>query len=110
MNTTATSYSEAPAAERLRTTRSSVVTSAAEERSARSILQKNASRNLRRHWLRAARRVAVLVIADLTVFAVLRLIAGWLRSGIGVPAWLAELLNTVLPTGFLGGSRYPPHH
>jgi exopolysaccharide biosynthesis polyprenyl glycosylphosphotransferase len=106
MNTTATSYSEAPAAERLRTTRSSVVTSAAEERSARSILQKNASRNLRRHWLRAARRVAVLVIADLTVFAVLRLIAGGLRSGIGVPAWLAELLNSVLPTGFLGGSQF----
>lgn len=106
MTTTATPHSGTHRAERIRRSLSKVVTSAAAEHSQRSILQSNTSQNLRRHWVQDVRRVVVLVVADLSVFALLRLGAHGLRSGAAVPEWLAEAANVVSPSGFVGGSQF----
>jgi exopolysaccharide biosynthesis polyprenyl glycosylphosphotransferase len=70
------------------------------------VLHENGARNMRRHVLRAARRVTVLVGADLAVFAVLSALAAGLRSVGATPLWFAEAVRTVFPPGFLGGWRF----
>jgi len=68
-------------------------------------LQRRAPQNLRRHWLRAAFRVSVLVSSDVAVFLVIRGLLRGVRGG-----WLgpvaAEWTNSVFPSGFLGGWQF----
>ena len=69
-------------------------------------LQQRAATNLRRHMLRALRRFAVLVVADLASFYLMRELVRVLREY----AWLGDRLATqvgdVLPPGILNGWQY----
>ncbi len=65
-------------------------------------LQRRAAANLRSHMLRAVRRFAVLVVADLASFYVMRELVRAVRE---LP-WLAAALDTALPRGILNGWQY----
>jgi exopolysaccharide biosynthesis polyprenyl glycosylphosphotransferase len=69
-------------------------------------LQQRAATNLRRHMLRALRRFAVLVVADLASFYVMREVVRAVREY----AWLGDRLATqvgaALPPGILNGWQY----
>ncbi len=65
----------------------------------------SASRNLRRHWLRHARRWPVLIVADLATYGVLRSIVRLLRDG-ALGDRVGALVSTLFTEGFLGGPQY----
>jgi exopolysaccharide biosynthesis polyprenyl glycosylphosphotransferase len=69
-------------------------------------LHASATRNIRRHWLWDVRRVAVLAVSDLAVFAVLQFALREFRAGFLLPAPLALELRSLLPQGFLGGWQF----
>ncbi len=70
------------------------------KRPERVLLQRTASRNIRRHWLRGVFRVAVLITTDVAVLTVLRgILEAVTESGIAV----AEFARAVLPQEFLTG-------
>ena len=70
------------------------------KRPERLLLQRTASRNIRRHWLRGVFRVVVLITTDVAVLMVLRgILEAVTESGIAV----AEFARAVLPQGFLAG-------
>src|SRR4029077_4195275 len=65
-------------------------------------LQRRAAANLRSHMVRAVRRFAVLVVADLASFYVMRELVRAVRE---LP-WLVGPLDTALPRGILNGWQY----
>ena len=69
-------------------------------------LQQRASGNLRRHMLRAIRRVTVLVIADLASFGIMRALLRSVRDHGLLGQGPADLLQTILPTGILSGWQF----
>jgi len=69
----------------------------------RIVLQRTASRNIRRHWLRGFFRVASLVTTDLAVLTILRgILEAVTESGV-VASSVAEFARAVLPQEFLAG-------
>ena len=69
-------------------------------------LQQRAARNFRRHLVRGARRVAVLVLADLTAFELMRTVFRAIRNNAVIGSSVAEALQGRLPTGYLGGWQF----
>jgi len=69
-------------------------------------LQQRAATNLRRHVLRAVRRFAVLVVADLTSFYLIRELVRALRDSGVLGGAVATRIHEVLPSGILGGWQY----
>ncbi len=73
------------------------------KRPERVLLQQNASRNIRRHWLRGVFRVAVLITTDVAVLMVLRgILEAVTESGVAASS-VAEFARAVLPQEFLAG-------
>src|SRR2546427_5823238 len=66
-------------------------------------LQRQAPANLRHHVLRAVTRLAVLVVADLATFALLRALIRAARDGAVFGEGLAPEIQMVLPAGYLNG-------
>src|SRR2546426_6889424 len=66
-------------------------------------LQRQAPANLRHHVLRAVTRLAVLVVADLATFALMRALIRAARDGALFGASLAPEIQMVLPAGYLNG-------
>ena len=69
-------------------------------------LQQRGIANLRRHAERAAIRFAVLVLADLTSFYVMRALIRSVRDYAALGQWVAEVAETVMPLGILGGWQF----
>src|SRR3989441_5997588 len=69
-------------------------------------LQRQAPANLRHHVLRAVTRLAVLVVADLATFALLRALIRAARDGAVFGEGLAQQIQTVLPAGYLNGWQF----
>jgi len=69
-------------------------------------LQQRASTNIRRHLLRAVRRFASLVVADLMAFYVMRTLVRAVRDGAVLGYGLAGDVRAVLPSGILNGWQY----
>ena len=69
-------------------------------------LQRRAPRNLRRHLERATVRLLVLLTADLAAFAVLRELYRLAGAGEALGAFVAQLIETLLPAGYLDGWQY----
>src|SRR5213082_691793 len=69
-------------------------------------LQQRAATNLRRHALRAVRRFAVLVVADLGSFYVMRELVRIVRDYGWFGERVAARLGDVLPAGILNGWQY----
>jgi exopolysaccharide biosynthesis polyprenyl glycosylphosphotransferase len=69
-------------------------------------LQQRAATNLRRHALRAVRRFAVLVVADLASFYVMRELVRVVRDYAWFGERIATRLGSVLPAGILNGWQY----
>jgi exopolysaccharide biosynthesis polyprenyl glycosylphosphotransferase len=69
-------------------------------------VQRRAHVNLRRHVSRAATRFAVLVIADLCSFAVMRALIRSVRDSNAFGSWPAALAQWVTPPGILNGWQY----
>ena len=69
-------------------------------------LQRRAQYNMRRHVLRAAFRFAVLVLADLGSFGVMRALIRAVRDEAVLGDWIALRLNAALPAGILNGWQY----
>src|SRR6184192_988115 len=69
-------------------------------------LQQRAATNLRRHALRAVRRFAVLVVADLGSFYVMRELVRIVRDYAWFGERVAAGLGSVLPAGILNGWQY----
>src|SRR5438552_3582357 len=69
-------------------------------------LQQRAATNLRRHMLRALRRFAVLVVADLASFYVMRELVRAVREYAWLGDRLASWVDGVLPPGILNGWQY----
>ena len=69
-------------------------------------LQQRASTNIRRHLLRAVRRFAALVVADLASFYVMRVVLRAVRDGAVLGYGLAGDVRAVLPSGILNGWQY----
>jgi exopolysaccharide biosynthesis polyprenyl glycosylphosphotransferase len=69
-------------------------------------VQRRAHVNLRRHVSRAATRFAVLVIADLASFAVMRELIRAVRDPGIFGSWLAALAQSLAPQGVLNGWQY----
>ena len=69
-------------------------------------LQLRSRTNLRRHWRRASLRIAVLIGADLAVFFALRAIVRSVRDVAMFGDWLAMLVQSVIPRGYLTGWQY----
>ena len=69
-------------------------------------LQKRAATNLRNHALRAARRFAVLVAADLTSFGLMRELVNAVRDQAVLGAAVAARVHALLPPGILQGWQY----
>jgi exopolysaccharide biosynthesis polyprenyl glycosylphosphotransferase len=69
-------------------------------------LQRWALDNLRRHVVRAAARFAVLVVADLASFAVMRAAIRVVREQALAGGWLAGPAGAVMPAGILNGWQY----
>src|SRR3989475_11282247 len=69
-------------------------------------LQRQAPANLRHHVWRAVTRLAVLVVADLATFALLRALIRAARDGALFGEGLAQEVQTVLPAGYLNGWQF----
>jgi len=69
-------------------------------------LQQRAATNLHRHVLRAVRRFAVLVIADLASFAVMRLVVRAVRVDALLGERIATDVHAAIPPGILNGWQY----
>ena len=69
-------------------------------------LQQRAATNLRRHALRAVRRFAVLVVADLASFYIMRELVRIVRDYAWFGDRIAARLGNVLPAGILNGWQY----
>jgi exopolysaccharide biosynthesis polyprenyl glycosylphosphotransferase len=69
-------------------------------------LQRRARYNLRRHVLRGATRFAVLVLADLASFAVMRELIRAVRNEATFGSWLSTIAQSVTPQGVLNGWQY----
>lgn len=72
----------------------------------RLALQRRAAGNFRRHLFRAARRVVVLIVADLGTFELMRLALRSLRDQAAGGSDMARMLQVTLPTGYLGGWQF----
>jgi exopolysaccharide biosynthesis polyprenyl glycosylphosphotransferase len=69
-------------------------------------LQRRAQVNLRRHLSRAIRRFAVLVVADLGSFYVMRALLRAVRDHAVLGEWIATEVRAVVPAGILNGWQY----
>src|SRR5207302_4873159 len=69
-------------------------------------LQQRAATNLRRHMLRALRRFAVLVVADLASFYVMRELVRAVREYAWLGDRVAARVGNALPPGILNGWQY----
>ena len=69
-------------------------------------LQRRAPSTLRRHLARAVGRFAVLLIADLAAFAVLRELYRSVGEGELLGAWVGTTVQQLLPEGYLEGWQY----
>ena len=69
-------------------------------------LQQRAAANLRRHMLRALRRFAVLVVADLASFYVMRELVRAVREYAWLGDGFAARVGEALPPGLLNGWQY----
>src|SRR5213596_2593711 len=69
-------------------------------------LQQRASTNIRRHLLRAVRRFAALVVADLASFYAMRAVLRAVRDGAVLGYGLAGDVRAVLPSGIRNGWQY----
>ena len=69
-------------------------------------LQRRAPANLRHHVRRAVVRLAVLVVADMATFALLRALIRAARDGAVFGAGFAHELQRVLPAGYLNGWQF----
>lgn len=69
-------------------------------------LQQRAPHNFRRHVLRGARRVTVLLLADLTAFWVMRALMRAVRDYDALGATVAGWTNALAPRGILNGWQY----
>ncbi|MEO8294534.1 MAG: sugar transferase [Gemmatimonadota bacterium] len=72
----------------------------------RLALQQRAAKNFRRHVVRAFRRVGVLVLADLVAFESMRTLFRALRDHAAGGDRLAAVLQSRLPSGYLGGWQF----
>ncbi|HEY2825572.1 MAG TPA: exopolysaccharide biosynthesis polyprenyl glycosylphosphotransferase [Gemmatimonadales bacterium] len=73
---------------------------------ARAVGLKRAGRNLRRHSLRDALRVGVLVLCDLSVFIVLRSVVRLIRDQEVFGRFAAEFCAYLVPRGYLAGGEF----
>ncbi len=73
---------------------------------ARLGLQRRAQSNFQRHFLRALRRFAVLVVGDLASFYVMRALLRAVRDDAVLGQVVADPLRTLLPSGILNGWQY----
>src|SRR6266516_3003878 len=69
-------------------------------------LQQRAATNLHRHVFRAVRRFAVLVIADLASFGVMRLVVRAVRVDAVLGERIATDVHAAIPPGILNGWQY----
>jgi exopolysaccharide biosynthesis polyprenyl glycosylphosphotransferase len=69
-------------------------------------LQQRAASNLRNHVLRAVRRFTVLVVADMTSFAVMRELVRTVRDRAWLGHAIADPLQSTLPPGILNGWQF----
>src|SRR5437879_13085183 len=69
-------------------------------------LHRQAVYNLRRHVQRAVSRFSALLVADLTVFAVMRELIRFVRDESVFGSRVAALLQNIVPTGYLNGWQY----
>jgi len=69
-------------------------------------LQRRAASTLRRHLARAAARFAVLLLADLAAFAILRELYRSVGEGELLGRWLSTVVQQLLPAGYLDGWQY----
>jgi exopolysaccharide biosynthesis polyprenyl glycosylphosphotransferase len=69
-------------------------------------LQRRAPSTLRRHLARAVGRFAVLLIADLAAFAILRELYRSVGEGELLGAWVGTTVQHLLPEGYLEGWQY----
>ena len=69
-------------------------------------LQRRAASTLRRHLTRAAGRFAVLLLADLAAFAILRELYRSVGEGELLGRWIGALVQELLPAGYLDGWQY----
>ena len=69
-------------------------------------LQRRAPSTLRRHLARATGRFAVLLIADLAAFAILRELYRSVGEGELLGAWIGTMVEQLLPAGYLDGWQY----
>src|SRR5215510_15728368 len=88
--------SRTPERERRHTPRSNV----------RLDLQRRATVNLNRHLLRDAKRFAVLLIADLGSFYVMRALLRAIRDSRLLGDWVAGFFTSALPKGILNGWQF----
>lgn len=70
------------------------------------MLHRAAARNIRRHWVRDALRVAVLVSSDLVVVLVIWLAVRALRNGMVLDVPVVGSVSSLFPQGMLGGWRF----
>jgi len=73
---------------------------------ARLELQRRAASTLRGHLLRASGRVAVLLIADLAAFALLRELYRSIGEGALLGKWISSIVESLLPSGYLNGWQF----
>jgi len=69
-------------------------------------LQQRAPHNFRRHVVRAARRVVVLLVADLAGFWVMRALVRGVRDHAALGSTLAGLVTALAPRGILNGWQF----
>jgi exopolysaccharide biosynthesis polyprenyl glycosylphosphotransferase len=69
-------------------------------------LQRRAAPTLRRHLARAAARIAVLLLADLAAFAILRELYRSVGAGELLGRWIGTIVQQILPAGYLDGWQY----
>src|SRR6266511_3992411 len=73
---------------------------------ARLGLQRRAQSNFRRYFLRGLRRFAVLVIADLASFYVMRVLVRAVRDDAVLGQAISTELRTLVPAGILNGWQF----
>ena len=69
-------------------------------------LQRRAPANLNRHFLRDAQRFAVLLIADLGSFYIMRALLRAIRDYAALGDWVASFFTSALPRGILNGWQF----
>ena len=69
-------------------------------------LHRQAVYNLRTHVQRAISRFSALLVADLTVFALMRELIRFVRDESAFGLRVASLLQNIVPTGYLNGWQY----